>query len=42
MTKLLKFLTSILLFLGSVVLLLAVVEERKKDLLVFDDVKDEI
>lgn len=37
MGKFIKFLTSLTLLCGSVVLLLAVLEERKKDYLVFDD-----
>lgn len=37
MGKFIKFLTSLILFLGSVVLFFAIVEEKNKNYLVFDD-----
>ncbi|MEG1448243.1 MAG: hypothetical protein RR048_00740 [Oscillospiraceae bacterium] len=40
MGKFIKFLTSLVLLLGSVVLFFAIVEEKNKNCLVFDDSED--
>ena len=41
MGKLIKLITSLVLLLGSVVLLIAIIEEKEKNYLVFDDAEDD-